>query len=391
MAQPPGANSSILTRTLPPPPDPELVSETDRLEALCRAWSTQPAIALDSEFVRTRTFYARLGLIQVGDADGCYLLDVLAIESWEPLVEVLTAPGTVKVLHSPSEDLEIFKQFFGHFPSPLFDTQIAATLGGLGPSLGYQRLVETLFGISLPKGEQRSDWLARPLSRAQCRYAGLDVAYLLPAYEELVERLRRLGRREWAEEEFSRVPDETVARLDPERIFSRLHRPSMSEDEIAVLHALCMWRESEARRRDLPRGFVLRDEALIELARRQPRNRTALKTLRKLRAGERKSFGDQVLEVIAGTARTPVPPRLRPQRSGGRNRKLVDRLREVLTEEAARLELPPEFLASRKVLEDLARRLREDAPDELPAELAGWRRRAFGELLLAEGRALLGR
>ncbi|HVS65191.1 MAG TPA: ribonuclease D [Thermoanaerobaculia bacterium] len=380
-----------MIRTLPSPPEPELVVDQDRLEELCRTWIRQPAIALDSEFVRTRTFYARLGLIQVGDADGCYLLDVPAIDSWEPVIEVLTAPGTVKVLHSPSEDLEIFQQFFGHFPSPLFDTQIAATLAGLGASLGYQRLVDALFGISLPKGEQRSDWMARPLSRAQCRYAGLDVAYLLPAYEQLDRRLRELGRRDWAEEEFSRVPDETVARLDPERIFSRLHRPSMSEEETAVLHALCMWRESEARRRDLPRGFVLRDEALIELARRQPHNRTALKTLRKLRPGDRKSFGDQLLEVIASASRAPVPPRLRTPRGLGRNRKLVDRLRQVLSEEAERLDLPPEFLASRKVLEDLARRLRGGAGDELPAELTGWRREAAGDRLLSEGRAALGR
>lgn len=379
-----------MTRTLPSPPEPELVADAVRLEALCEAWAAQPAIALDSEFVRTRTFYARLGLIQVGDADGCYLLDVLAIDSWEPLVDVLTAPGTVKVLHSPSEDLEIFQQFFGHFPTPLFDTQIAATLAGLGASLGYQRLVEELFGISLPKGEQRSDWMARPLTGAQCRYAGLDVAYLLPAYEEIERRLRSLGRTAWAEEEFSRIPDETVARLDPERVFARLHRPSMSEDETSVLHALCLWREAEARRRDLPRGFVLRDEALIELARRQPRNRTALKTLRKLRPGERKGFGDRLLEVVAGASRAPVPPRLRSPQGGGRNKKIVDRLRTLLAEEAERLALPSEFLASRKVLEDLARRLRTGAFDELPPELEGWRRTAVGERLLAEGQALLG-
>jgi ribonuclease D len=379
-----------LTRTLPPPPRPELVTAAARLEELCRDWREQPAIALDSEFVRTRTFYAKLGLIQVGDARGTYLLDFLEIDSWQPFVELLAFPEVVKVLHSPSEDLEIFQQVFGHFPTPLFDSQIAAALAGLGASLGYQRLVLSLFGIDLPKGEQRSDWLARPLSEAQCRYAGLDVAYLLPAYEELMARLRSLGRLEWAEEEFSHVPDETLARLDPERVFSRLHRPSMSEAETSALHALCMWREAEARERDLPRGFVLRDDALIELARRRPRNRAALRTLRHLRAGERKTHGDRLLEVIAGAERTPVPPRLRAPSGAGRNRKLVERLREVLAEEADRLALPPELLASRKILEELARTIRR-GQDELPPELEGWRRGVVGERLLAEGGDLRGR
>ncbi|HVS14069.1 MAG TPA: ribonuclease D [Thermoanaerobaculia bacterium] len=376
-----------MSHPLPPPPRPELVRSAARLEELCEEWRRQPAIALDSEFVRTRTFYAKLGLIQVGDAGGCYLLDFLEIDAWQPFVEVLAFPDTAKVLHSPSEDLEIFQQLFGHFPNPLFDTQIAATLAGLGASLGYQRLVLALFGIDLPKGEQRSDWLARPLTDAQCRYAGLDVAYLLPAHEELMSRLSSLGRLEWAEEEFSRVPDETLARLDPERIFSRLHRSSMSEEETSALHALCMWREAEARERDLPRGFVLRDEALIELARRRPRNRSALKALRQLRAGERKTHGDRLLEVIASAGRTPVPPRLRAPRGAGRSRRLVERLREVLAEEADRVGLPSEFLASRKVLEELARGIRR-GEGELPLELEGWRREVVGERLLAAGAAV---
>jgi ribonuclease D len=373
---------------LPDPPLPELVDDASRLAELCARWSGLGAVGLDTEFVRTRTFFPRLGLIQVADPAGCFLVDTAALTPpgvdaarvWRPLVELLVSPRVVKVLHSPSEDLEVFLHVFGSFPSPLFDTQIAATLSGLGSSPGYPRLMKTLFEVELPKAEQRSDWLRRPLTEAQVRYASLDVAYLLPAHELLAARLAACGRLAWAEQEFAALPEVCRARLDPEQVFARLHRRSMTDRQSAVLHALNAWREAEARRRDLPRGFVLQDAALVELARRLPRTPGELRDVPGVGPSVRRLYADALLELIAGAGEDPDPPALRPA-APKPNRATVDRLRAVVATAAEDLGLPAEFLAPRKVLEELVREHRRNR--ELPAELEGWRRQAVGERLLA--------
>lgn len=378
---------SLPTR-LPEPPPPVLVTEASQLAGLCGVWRDLEAIGLDTEFVRTRTFFPRLGLIQVADPAGCYLVDTIrlappgadAAQVWQPLLEVLVSPRVVKVLHSPSEDLEVFLHVFGAFPAPLFDTQIAATLAGLGSSPGYPRLMKTLFDVDLPKVEQRSDWLHRPLSESQVRYASLDVAYLLPARELLTERLAACGRSEWAEQEFGSLPEVCRARLDPEQVFARLHRRSMSEAQTAVLHALSAWREAEARRRDLPRGFVVADAALVEVARRLPRRAADLRDVPGIGPSVRRQYGEELLDLVS-RARDRVVAH-RPEPAGARpSRATVDRLRAVVATAAQDLGLPAEFLASRKVLEELVREHRRNR--ELPAELDGWRRQAVGERLLA--------
>ena len=373
---------------LPEPPPPTLVVDAQQLEGLCARWRLLDAIGLDTEFVRTRTFFPRLGLIQVADPEGCVLVDTVEISSresdlaaaWRPLAEVLVSPTVVKVLHSPSEDLEVFLHVFGTFPSPIFDTQLAATLAGLGASPGYPRLMKSLFGVELPKEEQRSDWLRRPLSEAQVRYASLDVAYLLPAHEILVELLAERGRTAWAEQEFAALPEVCRARLDPEQVFARLHRRSMTDQQSAVLHALNAWREAEARRRDLPRRFVIQDEALVELARKLPERPADLREIPGVGPSVRRLYGEELLATIAAARDRGRPQR--DERGAGRpSRSTVDRLRAVVATAAEDLGLPAEFLAPRKVLEELVREHRRNR--ELPAELAGWRREAVGERLLA--------
>jgi ribonuclease D len=373
---------------LPEPPPPALVVDAPRLARLCERWGGLDAIGLDTEFVRTRTFFPRLGLIQVSDPEGSFLVDTVEIArqerdaaaAWRPLVEVLVSPRVIKVLHSPSEDLEVFLHVFGSFPAPLFDTQIAATLAGLGSSPGYPRLMRTLFEVELPKEEQRSDWLRRPLSDAQIRYASLDVAYLLPAHELLAERLVERGRMAWAEQEFAALPEVCRARLDPEQVFARLHKRSMNDQQSAALHALNGWREAEARRRDLPRRFVLQDETLIELARRLPHRTSDLRDIPGVGPSVRRQYGEVLVATVAAARERGRPvrgeaPAARPSRS------TVDRLRAVVATAAEDLGLPAEFLASRKVLEELVREHRRNR--DLPAELTGWRREAVGERLLA--------
>lgn len=360
----------------PLPPAPEVVDRDDRLAHLADRWLRQAAVGLDTEFVRERTFFARLGLIQVADAQGCFLVDMVAIEDRSPLLAVVRAPDVLKVFHSPSEDLEIFHHAFGVAPAPLFDCQLAATLCGLGGSLGYVNLVSRLFDVELGKGAQRSNWMKRPLSEEQVRYAGLDVAYLLPAQERLQAALGELGREAWAEEEFERLLEKAEARLDPAWSYNRLRRPGMSRRQLAALEALCGWREGRARRRDVPRGFVLKDETLVDMARRLPRRSEDLAPVKSLGPRQTRRYGRKLLDLVRGARSMPehrLPERL--QRSGRRSSsRLSEGLRKLVAGVAADLDVPAEFLVPRRVLEAWAARSLERRAWVWPAEVDGWRR-----------------
>ena len=361
---------------LPPPPPPEVVDRDDRLADLARRWLREPAVGLDTEFVRERTFFPRLGLIQVADSSGCYLVDMVAVGDSSPLAAVVSSPAVTKVFHSPSEDLEIFHHAFGLAPERLFDCQIASTLCSLGGSLGYVHLVSSLFEVELAKGAQRSNWLRRPLSEEQVRYAGLDVAYLLPAHELLQAKLVDLGREAWAEEEFGRLLVAATARLDREWSYTRLRRPGMSRRQLAALRALCAWREARARRRDLPRGFVLKDETLIDLARRLPRSGRDLASVKGLGPRQARRYGPTLLDLARGAATLPeseLPQRL--DRSGGRSSShLAEGLRKLVARVAGDLDLPAETLVPRRTLETWAARSLERGAWVWPGEIEGWRR-----------------
>ena len=361
---------------LPPPPTPEIVDCDERLADLAARWLRQTAVGLDTEFIRERTFFARLGLVQVADAEGCYLVDMVAIRDRSPLQEVVESPDVMKVFHSPSEDLEIFHNALGCAPVPLFDCQIGAALCGLGASLGYVNLVSRLFDVELAKGAQRSNWLRRPLSEEQVLYAGLDVAYLLPAHECLQARLVELGREAWAEEDFDRLLRNVEARLDPAWPYGRLQRPGMSRRQLAALRMLSDWREGRARRRDIPRGFVLKDEALVDLARRLPRTPGELAAVKGLGRGQARRYGPAFLERMRRVRSLPereLPERLK--RTGRRSSSRVsDGLRTLVARVAGELDLPAEVLMPRRALEACAASSRERGSWVWPREIEGWRR-----------------
>jgi ribonuclease D len=357
------------------------------LAAAARRWLAAPAVALDTEFVRERTFYPRLGLIQVADGEAAYLVDPLAVRDLAPLGEVCRAAGTLKVVHSASEDVEVFYRALGAVPAPLFDTQIAAGLAGIGAGLSYQRLVAALLGIELPKGETRTDWLARPLSPAQLAYAAEDVACLLPLYQRLRQELVALGRLDWALEDSAGLLDTSRLEVDPEAAWRRVRGAGrLDRRRLGVLRALAAWREREARRRDLPRGFVLRDEALLELALRRPATAEELRRVPGLEPQLAARDGGGWLELIRGAmaldeAELPPAP-WRPPGSAA-VRELESRLRAVVRERAAALALPPELLAPRRALDAVLRSALSDPEPRLPRDLDGWRRQVVGEELLA--------
>lgn len=368
---------------LPEPPRPELVTEDVELRDLCERWGNCSALAIDTEFVRTRTFRARLGLVQVGDPERSVLLDAVAIRDWEPFWHLIRAPEVLKVLHSPGEDLEVFHTESGHYPDPIFDTQIAAALTGSGGLLGYSRLVDEFFEVELPKGQQRSNWLKRPLSASQIRYAGLDVAYLLPAREILTGRLEDLGRLGWFEEEMQRLIDAAESKMEPTVLFERLLRPRTDEHEAGALLELVRWREEQARQRDLPRKFVVPDELLREVARRRPDSISNLTRLESLTPALARRFGDELLARVDGAQPLDLEGYRLDWKKVGKSR--LARVRAALDDISAELGIPSDFLASKKTMEQLVRRAEAglSPPDLVPEALAGWRWTEFGSELLA--------
>jgi ribonuclease D len=372
------------------PGDPQvyaLIATNAELTEASRTWAAAPVLGLDTEFVRTNTFFHKLGLIQVSDGLASWLVDPLAAPDLSPLAEVFASPA-VKVLHSASEDIEVFHRFLGALPQPLFDTQIAAALAGAGASLSYQKLVASQLGVDLAKGETRTDWLARPLSAAQLAYAAEDVAFLVPLYERLASDLESMGRLAWAFEDSAALLDTSRFEEEAGAAYLRVKGAGrLDRRQLAALRLLAAWRDSEARRRDLPRSFVLKEDLLLALASRRPKALRDLERLPFLVPRQAERDGETWLQLIAQVEILPeseLPPRIVGKPLSPAVRELENRLRERVRQKAAALNVPPEVLAPRRILDALLRLTVGKADPRLPHELEGWRREVIGEDLLRE-------
>ena len=331
-------------------------------------------IGLDTEFVRERTFWPQLALVQIALDDDVLLVDPLAPGMTDALRPWLTDPAITKVMHSASEDLVAFKVACDALPTPLFDTQIAAALAGVAAGIGYQKLVERITGVVLPKGETRSDWLRRPLSESQLHYAADDVRYLFAVHDALRTALASSGRLGWLEEDCARFVD-NAAQDEGER-WPHLGMRSaqfLDADAQRRLVRLLRWREAQARRSDLPRSWVLDNELATSLAREAPRDRDALMRLLDAHPKAPRKFADALLAALETALpdedEAPLP------RSDDRDRKALKRLQDAVATRSADLGLPDGVLASRRWLETLL-----DGED-WPGALSGWRRRQLESTL----------
>ncbi len=337
--------------------------------------------ALDTEFIRETTYWPRLCLIQVATDDVLALIDPLALDDLDPLLDVLFDTSVTKILHAAAQDLEIFHHMTGRVPGPIFDTQVAAPLLGFPEQAGFARLVEALLGEQLGKGQARTDWSERPLPAEALAYAADDVRYLVPLYHRLYEGLAARGRLEWLAPELARLTD--PARY--ERPAADAWRRLKGVDRLpatgrAVVQALAHWREDRARAEDVPRKRVLQDDALVDIARALPRTRKQLGRLRSLRSGAVQRYGDALLELV-GRAREGSAPA--PNERAGTpplddaDEALVDAMSALVRLQAAEHALNAATLAERKSLVRLAR-------GEAVAEvLTGWRYCVVGETLEA--------
>ncbi len=362
-------------------PDEPLFIDTEAgLAALCDKLRGQPVLALDTEFLREKTYYAQLCLLQVAAEGVIACVDPLAL-NLDPLLDIIYDPAVVKVMHSARQDMEIFFDLRGDVPRPLFDSQIAATLMGFGEQVGYANLVQQMLGVTLDKGATRTDWSQRPLDIEQIRYAADDVRYLFAVYHQQREMLQSKGRLEWLQDDFDEMSDRTTYAPAPENLWKRVRGvQKLSSPQLAVLRGLAVWREERAQASNRPRRWMLKDEVMVDLARRSPVNLDGLAKIRGVEERLLSRHGEALLKVVAAANATDSetwPIRTQSQRLSSAQDAVVDLLMAVLRLRGSEHDVSPALLASRKQLEALV------SGDTGCAVLHGWRAGLAGHDLQA--------
>ena len=367
-----------------------LITDTESLEKLCERLARSDFVAVDTEFMRENTYWPDLCLFQVANGEEAAAIDPKA-EGMDltPLLNLLVNNEHVlKVFHAGGQDIEIIFNLSGGTPHPLFDTQIAAMALGLGEQVGYQNLVEALLGRSLDKGARFTDWARRPLDRRQIDYAIGDVTHLAELFPKMLDRLRRTNRGNWLDQEMERISDPANYINDPALAWKKVKIQSRKADVLGRLKALAAWRELEARSKNLPRGRIMKDETLADIALHPPLDQEALGKVRGLSPAWRSNdIGARMMEALANA--DPLPPAEMPPRDDrgpglGREGALVaDLLKLLLKIRARESNVAPRLVARSEELELLAAGRREGL-----TILQGWRFEEFGRdaLDLVEGR-----
>jgi ribonuclease D len=371
---------------------PDLIATTDALQALCKRLSVEEFVTVDTEFIRERTYWPELCVVQLAGAHEVAVVDAQSPDiDLAPLGELLANEAVMKVFHAARQDIEIFVLKFGDVPRPLFDTQIAAMVAGFGEQVGYDAIVAALTGGSIDKAHRFSDWSARPLSDSQIEYAAADVTWLREVYLRLCERLKRDSRLDWVAEEMADLADAAKYRPDPDAMWERLRPRSSNRHFLGMVRAVAAWREREAQRVNIPRQRLLRDEGVLEIAATAPDTPEALARARGISRGFAEGrTGTSLLAAIAAAKSMPdeALPEVPRARDGARPSPALVSLLKVLL--AAKCE--DHHVAARLVAssDDIDRLATEESPD-IPA-LHGWRREVFGEdaLALKQGRVALG-
>ena len=368
----------------------KLISDSATLAALVDRMASSPFVAVDTEFMRENSYWPDLCLIQIASPDEAAAIDPKAENiDLKPLLDLLVENDEVlKVFHAGGQDLEIVHNLTGKTPAPLFDTQIAAMALGYGEQVGYSNLIESMLGHVLDKGARFTDWSRRPLDKRQIDYAIADVTHLATIFPRMVDRLRKNGRGAWLDEEMERLADPSSFAFAPEDAWKRLKLPGRNPQLLGRLKALAAWRENEARGKNLPRGRIVKDDTLQELASHPPKSQEDLGRVRGLSAGWRNNDIGGRLMAALGTAK-PLKPEEMPAREPGRpgltkDAVLVsDLLKLLLKIRSKESGVAPKLIARSVELEALAAGVRSGLNI-----LTGWRFEEFGKdaLDLVEGR-----
>jgi ribonuclease D len=373
-------------------PPPTLIATTAALEAFCQRMHAETFITVDTEFMRERTYWPELCLVQIAGEEEVAIIDAEAEGiDLAPLGLLFADEAVTKIFHAARQDLEIFVLRYGAVPRPLFDTQVAAMVAGFGDQVGYDALVSALTGGHIDKAHRFSDWSVRPLSDAQLTYAAADVTWLRDVYLKLKQRLEHDGRLAWVAEEMAILNNPDTYRTDPETAWERLRPRSTNKRFLHVLKETAAWREREAQRVNIPRQRLIKDEALLEIAATAPANPEALARVRGVSRGfaEGRS-GTSLLEVLAEARRVPDADLAAAPQQRDSNRPsaaLVALLKVLLAAKSEQHHVAARLVAGS---DDIDRLALEESPN-VPS-LQGWRREVFGNdaLLLKQGRIALG-
>ena len=331
------------------------VNSNESLNKLCDRLENEKLIALDTEFIRTDTFFPKLALIQISDGSKHWLVDVLSVTQYDAFKSLLESPARTIIFHACGEDVEVLDHTLNINPRNIFDTQIAAGFANIGYSVGYARLLEILTDIRIDKRETRSNWLARPLSERQLKYAENDVIYLHELHEILTKKLEELSRASWLADEIQDLINAVHQRKDVDLYYLRVKGSQrLNNQSIKCLKRLCLWRETRARELDRPRGRILEDFVLLELADKMPPNTVALKRVDGLRTREKEVYGDELISEISQVSKDEPVPSI-PKPISRASASLMKILRKALIDIADRESLPVECLATKKELEIILR------------------------------------
>jgi ribonuclease D len=355
-----------------------LITDTPALARLCLDLATRPYVAVDTEFVGEHTYWPRLCLIQVAAGEVAAAIDPLSGLDLEPLFQLFSAPGVLKVLHSGRQDLVLFRRIAGRMPSPVCDTQIAAMACGFGDSVADSTLVSTLTGATINKSMQVTDWARRPLTKGQVEYALADVTHLCGAYENLRGRLAAAKRDSWIDEEIQQMASEAAADADPWTAWQRIQIRGADSRTLAVLREVAAWREICSARMDLPRPRVARDETLLDIAFRRPRTQAELRRIRGFaNVPSDGAVAAEILAIIERALAAPIEDCPRPHQRVDVPEAVqsqVSLLQALLRLRCDEHGVAPRLVATRSDLEALAMDPRKEH-----RLLQGWRAGVFGD------------
>ena len=368
----------------------ELITRSEDVAAACAHLAQAEFVAVDTEFMRETTYWPRLCLIQIAGPDDAVLIDALAPDiDLAAFLDLMSDETVLKVFHSGRQDIEIVFHRGGLIPRPVFDTQIAAMVCGFGDSISYEQLVSRLTGAEIDKTSRFTDWARRPLSERQLVYALADVTHLREVYGALAKQLDAKKRSHWVATEMEILTSPDTYRLEPEQAWRRLKLRARRPIELAALQALAAWREREAQSRDLPRGRVVKDDTLYEIATQLPTSTVALAALRTIGRGfERSKAGERIVELIKEVAARPrdtLPKLPKTRRRSDNNGAAVDLLKVLLKMTSEHHGVAAKVIAT---VDDLVA-IADDDNAEVPA-LSGWRFELFGENALRLKRGELG-
>jgi ribonuclease D len=358
------------------------IRTTDELAAACARFAEHPFVTVDTEFLRETTYYPLLCVAQIASTDEACVIDALAEGiNLAPFFELMSDPRVLKVFHAARQDIEIVWHMAKFVPQPIFDTQVAAMVLGYGDSISYDQLVQRITGDNIDKSNRFTDWSHRPLSEPQIAYAISDVTHLRDVYLRLASDLGRRNRLDWVAEEMNVLTSPDTYRAEPENSWRRLKTRVRKPKELAVLIEISAWREREAQARNVPRGRILKDDALGDIAIQAPSTLERLASLRSLPKGfERSRWGNDVIEAVKrGLERDPKTlPQIERPRAAPSGGATVELLKVLLRMASERNGVAAKVIATTDDLEAIA----ADDEADVPA-LKGWRREMFGELALA--------